>query len=55
VRSHATQDLTRPLWSYWQLPMYDLDFRELQVPLEDLEAERKAALWAEIGHHPDRY
>ena len=55
VRSHATQDLIRPIWSYWQLPMYDLDFRELQVPLEDLEAEREAERWAAFGHAPDQY
>ena len=55
VRSHATPELVRPMQGYWQLPMYDLDFRELPVPLEDLKAEQEAALWAEIGHYPDYY
>ena len=55
VQRHATQDLIRPLWNYRQLPMYDLDFRELQVPLEDLKAEREAAQLAEFGHSPDLY
>jgi hypothetical protein len=55
VRGHATQDLIRPMWIYWQLPMYDLDFRELQVPLVELKVEREAAQWAEFGHIFDHY
>ncbi|UNK78198.1 hypothetical protein MNQ96_11450 [Sphingopyxis granuli] len=34
----------------WQMPMYALDFRETEVPLEDLEAQREAAFWSEVGY-----
>lgn len=42
-------------YNLWQLPMYNLDFSKIDVPLEQLEAEREAAYWAEVGyeHHGD--
>ncbi|MCP1761167.1 hypothetical protein [Bradyrhizobium japonicum] len=30
----------------WQIPMYNLDFSLIQVPLEDLEAEQERELWS---------
>lgn len=38
------------LYNNWQIPMYALDFREIEIPLEDLEARREAALWNEVGY-----
>lgn len=38
------------LYNNWQIPMYALDFRETEIPLEDLEARREAALWNEVGY-----
>ena len=38
------------LYSNWQIPMYALDFREVEIPLEDLEARREAAFWSEVGY-----
>jgi hypothetical protein len=38
------------LYNNWQMPMYALDFRETEIPLEDLEARREAALWSEAGY-----
>ncbi|MNE68129.1 hypothetical protein D3C80_1637760 [compost metagenome] len=55
VPDTATDDQAQLLLHRWQLPMYDLDFRELEVPLETLAAEREAALWAEAGYGPGDY
>lgn len=33
----------------WQMPMYSIDFREVEIPLEVLEARREAAFWSEVG------
>ena len=45
----ATDDHARQLNSHWQMPMYNLEFSRLRVELEDIKAERDAALWHEIG------
>jgi hypothetical protein len=41
------------LYSSWQMPMYNLDFKLIDVPLADLERARDAMLWAEVGYSPD--
>lgn len=51
----ATDSQAQLLLHRWQLPMYDLDFREQPVPLEDLAAERDAALWREAGYGAGDY
>lgn len=38
------------LYNNWQIPMYALDFREVEIPLEDLEARREAAFRSEVGY-----
>jgi hypothetical protein len=38
------------LYNNWQMPMYALDFRESEIPLEELEARREAAFWSEVGY-----
>ncbi|HET9640596.1 MAG TPA: hypothetical protein VFP12_15460 [Allosphingosinicella sp.] len=48
----ATDDHARKLINHWQMPMYNLDFKEIPVPIEDLKAEREAAFWHEAGYHP---
>lgn len=53
VPETATDRQAQHLLYRWQLPMYALDFRELEVPLEDLAAEREAALWREAGYGPE--
>lgn len=49
VTEAATDRHAGLLMNDWQMPMYNLDFRELPVPLEDLEAAREASFWAEVG------
>lgn len=48
----AAQEDVATLGSSWPMPMYHLDFRPIEVPLEQLQAERDAQLWAEAGYHP---
>ena len=38
------------LYDRWQMPMYHIDFKMEKVELEDLQAQRDASFWAEIGH-----
>lgn len=45
----ASQDHVGELYRTWQLPMYNLEFKMVDVPLEELERERDGLLWAEIG------
>jgi hypothetical protein len=34
------------LYQNWQIPMYNLDFSLVSVPLEELEAEQERELWS---------
>jgi hypothetical protein len=34
------------LYRDWQIPMYNLEFSLIQVPLEELEAEQERELWS---------
>jgi hypothetical protein len=49
ISADATQEQCRWLYSAWQLPMYSIDFRAIEVSLEELKAEQDAALYAEMG------
>jgi hypothetical protein len=42
ITARATQDHANALAHHWQLPMYDLDFTQIQVPLDTLLEERDA-------------
>jgi hypothetical protein len=50
VTNDATDVHVRWFFHNWQMPMYNLDFALLPVTLEELEAARQAAYWAEIGY-----
>ena len=45
----ATQEHAEVLISNWQVPMYDLDLRPINVPVEKLRKEQEQMLWAEVG------
>ena len=45
----ATDEHVNALFRLWQLPMYDLNFEQIDVPLEDLKAEQESMLFAEMG------
>ena len=39
----------RTLYNEWQIPMYNLDFSIIPVPLEELQAEQESGYWAMVG------
>jgi hypothetical protein len=45
----ATHDHVNALFRLWQLPMYDFDFTQICVPLDELREEQDRLLWSEIG------
>lgn len=45
----SDQQHVQLLCDTWPLPMYNLDFRLIPVPLEDLRAEQDSMLWQEMG------
>jgi hypothetical protein len=47
-------DISR-LYDSWQMPMYNLDFSLSYVPLEQLERQREAMFYAEMGYDEDYY
>lgn len=47
---HASEQDVSMLYNSWQMPMYNLEFKLIDVPLEDLERERDSMLWAEAGY-----
>ena len=53
VTEAGSADHVRLRRHYGQRPMYHLDFKEAAVPLETLQADREAQLWAEAGYGPE--
>jgi hypothetical protein len=49
VTEAATDSHARSFHHHWQMPMYNLEFSLLPVSMEELNADRDAALWQEIG------
>ena len=45
----AQQDQVQILFESWQLPMYRIEFAQIEVSLEDLRADQDAMLWREMG------
>lgn len=44
ITARATEEHARALVNAWQMPMYGMDFTQIEVPLEDLLAERDAQI-----------
>ena len=55
IPQDATNEHASHLMHRWQLPMYQLDFKRLEVSLEELKAQRDANLWAEAGYEERDY
>lgn len=53
ISQNAEQSQLQYLYNQWQVPMYRLDLKPIQVHLEDLRAAQQAALRSEIGDHGD--
>ena len=45
----AREEQLGVLCGHWQLPMYCIDLKRIDVPLAELQSERDANLWAEAG------
>lgn len=45
----AEQEHVELLYREWQLPMYNLDFELIPVPLKDLQDEQDRLMWQEVG------
>ena len=54
-QEQATSEQVDALYHCWQMPMYGLDFSVIEVPLEQLKAEREASFLAEIGDGSSDY
>ncbi len=50
VTEAATERHASAIVNSWQMPMYNLEFREIAMKLSDLKAQQEAMLWAEIGY-----
>lgn len=48
LTERLNDDHPRALYAGWQMPMYELDFSTIKVPLEDLKAQQEAYLWSQI-------
>ena len=46
----ATSDHLSTLYDRWQIPMYLIDLRKIDVPLSELKERQEAMLWAEAGY-----
>ena len=50
VTEAATDEHVQAFYHHWQLPMYNLKFGVIDVPLEELKARQEAAYWSEVGY-----
>lgn len=50
IASSAREEQLPVLYHSWQLPMYRIEFKRLDVPLDDLRAAQEAMLAAEAGY-----
>jgi hypothetical protein len=48
----AGQKHVSALYHSWQMPMYNLEFKLIDVPLEELQSEREAMARSEYGYDP---
>ena len=49
ITKDAQDDQVGILYNRWQLPMYRIEFKQIEVPLEVLQAQRDANFLSEIG------
>lgn len=46
ITPRATEEHANLLCNRWQMPMYELEFKQIEVPLEELLSERDAQMAA---------
>lgn len=50
ITENATDDHIRALYSLWQLPMYEIEFSQVNMSLDELRVTRDKNLWNESGY-----
>jgi hypothetical protein len=50
ISENACESQLPILYHHWQLPMYRIDLKRIEVSLEDLKAQRDANLWSQVGY-----
>ncbi|RUV67246.1 hypothetical protein EOA50_29680 [Mesorhizobium sp. M1A.F.Ca.IN.020.30.1.1] len=50
ITEQANEDQLGYLYRSWQLPMYRMDFKRIEVPLDELKDQRDANFWSEVGY-----
>jgi hypothetical protein len=47
----AKQEHVAWIYNCWQMPMYNIDFSLIPVPLDELQQQRDAMFYAEVGYY----
>lgn len=50
ITEQANEDQLGYLFRSWQLPMYRMDFKRIEVPLDELKDQRDANFWSDVGY-----
>lgn len=50
ITEQANEDQLGYLYRSWQLPMYRMDFKRIEVSLDELKDQRDANFWSEVGY-----
>jgi hypothetical protein len=50
ITETVSEEQLGALYNHWQLPMYRIDFKRIEVPLAELQDEREANFWSEFGY-----
>lgn len=51
IRALPLEETLRSMYNNWQIPMYNINFSRIDVPLSELEKERDAHFWSEVGDY----
>jgi hypothetical protein len=50
ITDTASDNQVGLLYNRWQLPMYRIELKRIEVPLAELQTEREANFWSEAGY-----
>jgi hypothetical protein len=50
IADAAREEQVQTLYHRWQLPMYCIEFKRIEVSLAELQAERDANFWSQAGY-----
>jgi hypothetical protein len=56
VTEQANKSHVHARYDLWKITMYSISFNKIDIPMEQLKAEREAVYWADVGYeHYDDY